>query len=75
MMASGNLLIEAQKKEEQAGDLLGKRRTSARFEDWKQSRRLVEQLAVEYLEAIREWREALEAETKHYATRDCRIMR
>ena len=63
MYEAGERLIEAQKVEDNLCQHYSTHRTPQRLERWKYSRRLVEELAEEYLKAIREYREAVEAET------------
>jgi hypothetical protein len=62
MMALGERLIEAQRLEESLVKICSKRSTTKDLEAWKESRRWVEAFAYEYAEAVREWREGIEAQ-------------
>src|SRR5438876_781783 len=62
MYTAGERLIEAQKAEENLCQLYSMHRTPQRLEYWKSARLLVEELAEEYLRAIREYRRAVEIE-------------
>jgi hypothetical protein len=55
MIGAGDRLIEAQRLEESLAILAYQRRTAKDMARWKEARRWVEALAVEYGAAVREW--------------------
>ena len=61
MMNAGERLIEAQRLENIISRLYSKHHTEQRLEQWKTARKLAEELAEEYLNAIRNYRESVEA--------------
>jgi hypothetical protein len=61
MMKAGERLIEAQRLESTIRRLYLKDRTENRMDQWKTARRFVEELAEEYLNAIRNYRHSVEA--------------
>src|SRR4051812_27333045 len=62
MIAAGDRLIEAQRLEESLATLAYERGTAKDVERWKEARRWVEALAVEYGAAVREWLASVQTE-------------
>jgi hypothetical protein len=69
MIALGERLIEAQMLEESLGKACSRRITAKDLEAWKEARQWVDAFTLEYLQAVREWREEVEVqvfeEAKH----------
>ena len=60
MTSIGERLIEAQRLEESLGKACSKRTTARDLEAWKEARQWVDAFTLEYLQAVREWREGIE---------------
>src|SRR5690348_9628162 len=65
MIAAGDRLIEAQRLEESLATLAYERGTPKDLERWKEARRWVEALAVEYGAAVREWLAGVQTDLAH----------
>ena len=62
MMACGDSLLEAQRREEKAQARFEAHRTEEGSEEWRRARHLVENLAWEYMAAVRAWRQSVQQE-------------
>jgi hypothetical protein len=62
MMACGDRLREAQRLEEKAEARYEAHRTEEGSEEWRRARQLVDNLAGEYLAAVRAWRQSVQQE-------------
>ena len=62
MMACGDRLQEAQRGEEKAEARFDAHRTEEDREEWRRARHLVDNLAGDYLEAVRAWSQSVQQE-------------
>jgi hypothetical protein len=69
MIAAGERLIEAQRLEESLGKACSKRSKAKDLEAWKEARQWVDAFTLEYVRAVREWREEVEVQVLEEATR------
>jgi hypothetical protein len=62
MIACGERLMEAQRLEESIGKACSKHGTPEDLAAWKEARQWVDDFTAEYVQAVREWREGIEAQ-------------